>query len=262
MTPICKSVVCAVDNSDAGAVAARLAARITSPEGVLTLVSVDDRSVTAWGMFPMMAVVGHGEPRAEHALQFGRDEAEPLHGLWTRRLTGLPVTAILDEAEQRRATLLVIGSHGYSRRTGIAFGLVGSHLLRQAPCSVLVAHSERCPQRWPRSIVVGVDGSLESAAAADAARDLAARFQTSLRLVACARGHLDLEAACAIGPEVEVLPSRPVDALRALSKASDLVVVGSRGLKGLHALGSVSERVAHGSDCSVLIVRPPSAATH
>jgi nucleotide-binding universal stress UspA family protein len=166
---------------------------------------------------------------------------------------------IQDEVEQRRATMLVIGSHGYRRATGIAFGFVGSHLLHEARCSVLVAHSERSLQSWPRAIVVGVDGSPESAAAVGASRELAERFQASLRIVACAGGHVDLERAQAIAPELEVLPSKPVDGLHALTEVVDLVVVGSRGLKGVHALGSVSERVAHRSSCSVLVVRPSAA---
>jgi len=260
MNPIWQRVVCAVDESDAGAAAARIGARVVSPDGVLTLVSVDETAIRVRGMFPVPAVAAPPERRAEYALEAGCSEAEPLHGLWARSLTGDPVSAILNEAAERRATLLVIGSHGYRLVTGIAFGLVGSHLLHEARCSVLVAHAERSLQRWPRSIVVGVDGSLESAAAADAARGIAARFRASLRLVACRGGHLDLDTAHAIAPEVEVLPSRPVDALHALSEVADLVVVGSRGLKGLHALGSVSERVAHRSSCSVLVVRPPAAA--
>jgi nucleotide-binding universal stress UspA family protein len=261
VTAITRRVLCAVDDSDAGAVAARIAARVAAPEGVLTLVSVDATSTAPRGVFPSPAVA-QPEERAEAALRAGVAEAEPLHGVWARRLMGDPGTAVLAEAERRSATLLVIGSHGYRLSTGIAFGLVGSHLLHEASCSVLVAHGERSMQSWPRSIVVGVDGSLESAAAVDAARALATRFRASLRLVACTGGHVDLEAARTISPELEELPSRPVDALHALSEAADLVIVGSRGLKGLHALGSVSERVAHRSSCSVLVVRPPATVAH
>ena len=258
VSPIFKRVLCAVDDSEAGAAAARVAARIASHEGVLTLVSVDAASATPRGIFPAPAVAPP-ERRAAAALRMAVTEAEPIHGVWARRLTGDPVTCILDEAEQRSATLLAIGTHGYRRSTGIAFGFVGSHLLHDARCSVLVAHAERTVMRWPRSIAVGVDGSLESAAAVDAARDLAQRFNASLRLVACTDGHVDLDAARAIGPELEELPSRPVDALHVLSEASDLIVVGSRGLRGVKALGSVSERVAHRSSCSVLVLRPPAA---
>lgn len=226
---------------------------------MLTLVSVDATAVTPRGVFPAPAVAP-SEQHAAAALRIAVADAEPLHGVWARRLSGDPVTCILDEAELRGATLLVIGTHGYRRSTGIAFGLVGANLLHEARCSVLVAHAEHSRQQWPQSIVAGVDGSLESAAAADAARALAERFGAPLRLVACTRGHVDLEAARAIGPELEELHSRPVEALHGLSEVSDLVVVGSRGLRGLRALGSVSERVAHRSGCSVLVVRQQAAA--
>jgi nucleotide-binding universal stress UspA family protein len=254
VTRVFKSVLCAVDDSGAGAAAARIAARVVAPDGVLNLVSVDDTSVATAGRFAVPAAP-QAVGRADRALRAGIAEAEPIHGVWTRRLAGEPAPTILAHAEDRSTTLLVIGTHGYRRATGIAFGLVGSRLLHDARCSVLVAHAERSMQRWPRSIVVGVDGSVESAAAVETARELANRFSAGLRLVACSGGHLDLDAAYALGPELEVLPSRPVDALHVLSEATDLVVVGSRGLHGVRALGSVSERVAHRSACSVLVVR-------
>ena len=47
----------------------------------------------------------------------------------------------------------------------------------------------------------------------------------------------------------------PVDALVAASRATDLVVLGSRGLHGVSALGRVSERVAHQAASSILVVR-------
>ena len=48
--------------------------------------------------------------------------------------------------------------------------------------------------------------------------------------------------------------AEPIAMLLGRSREADLVVVGSRSLHGLRALGSVSERVAHGSFCSVLVV--------
>lgn len=257
MSDVFERVMCAVDDSAAGATAARQAARFTAEDGVLTLVSVDDSSVTTAGLMPVVvAAPSETAGRAEHALEVAREEAEPIHGVWTRCLVGEPVARILEEVEERSASLLVIGSHGYRRATGIAFGLVGSRLIHDALCSVLVAHPERSLERWPRSIVVGIDGSPGSAAAADVARELADRFRASLRIITCTGGRVDIEAARAIGPDVEVLPSHPVHALHALSETTDLVVVGSRGLHGLRALGSVSERVAHQSVCPVLVIRP------
>jgi nucleotide-binding universal stress UspA family protein len=120
---------------------------------------------------------------------------------------------------------------------------------------VLIARATRDAERWPRSIVVGVDGSAESSAAAEAARALSERTGGSVRFVAATGGHADLGAAARIGAEVEEHEGRPLDVLDVLSERADLVVVGSRGLKGARAIGSVSERLAHQARCSVLAVR-------
>jgi nucleotide-binding universal stress UspA family protein len=49
-------------------------------------------------------------------------------------------------------------------------------------------------------------------------------------------------------------PHKGIEDFAASIEAS-LVVIGSRGITGVKALGSVSERVAHRSPCSVLVVR-------
>jgi nucleotide-binding universal stress UspA family protein len=107
------------------------------------------------------------------------------------------------------------------------------------------------------TIVVGVDGSPESAVAYAAARELADRFGSELwPLVALGGDGADTErVAQIVGRHHEQLPDEPVRALVVASADADLVVVGSRGLRGLKALGSVSERVGHRARCSVLIVR-------
>ena len=99
---------------------------------------------------------------------------------------------------------------------------VATHLLHEAPCSVLVVRPTAERERWPRSIVVGTDGSPAAAAATAVAYALAKRFGA--------------------GDE-----RKPADYLLATSKDADLLVLGSRGLHGFAALGSVSERVAHQS---------------
>jgi nucleotide-binding universal stress UspA family protein len=107
---------------------------------------------------------------------------------------------------------------------------------------------------FPRAIVAGVDGSPESAAAAEAALDLGGRLGADVRLVAARGGkQVDLEAAS--GAPLQVDDRHPVEALVAASTEVDLVVIGSRGLHGVRALGSVSERVAHQAACSVLVIR-------
>jgi nucleotide-binding universal stress UspA family protein len=128
-------------------------------------------------------------------------------------------------------------------------------VVHKAPCSVLVARN--AGRQFPRRIVVGVDGSPESAAAYAAARRLAERFGAELRPLAAQGGEaIDRARVGTIVDGVYEEPAEePVQALVAAAGDADLVVLGSRGLHGLASLGSVSERVAHRADCSVLIVR-------
>jgi nucleotide-binding universal stress UspA family protein len=110
--------------------------------------------------------------------------------------------------------------------------------------------------QFPQSIVVGIDGSPESALAAAVAFSLGERFGAQVWPVASTSGkEIDLDAVRAIATGVVLDKRRPVDVLVTASRDSNLLVVGSRGLHGLAALGSVSERVAHRAACSVLVVR-------
>lgn len=255
MSTIFDRVVCGVDHSEAGAAAARVAARLTRPDGSLTLVSVDDASIAVHAGFQMAAVAAELRHEAEAALDEGRFAAEPSHAVGTRLLEGDPLHCLLGEIERREATLAVVGSHGHSRAAGIALGSVATRLLHEAPCSVLLARQPRDGVRWPRSIVVGVDGSLESAAAVEVARELSHRFDAAVRFLAVTGDLVDIEAAYEIAPDLRELTGRAVDELQTASEFADLVVVGSRGLKGIRAIGSVSERVAHEARCSALVVR-------
>lgn len=249
-------VVCGVDPSEAGEVAAKLAARVTEPSGELALVTVDDPSVAVHAGWLMSNVMEQLAIEAEQAIERGRAVATPAHQVETRLFEGNPLDCLLGEIRRWNATLAVVGTHGHSRAVGIALGSVATHLLHEAPCSVLVARPPR-DEWWPRTIVVGIDGSPASAEAAAAARRLAERFGSTLRFVgAMGEPWVDRDAAYAIAPELDELGGRPVEELHELSEDADLVVVGSRGLKGIRALGSVSERIAHEALCSVLVVRP------
>ena len=149
------------------------------------------------------------------------------------------------------ASLLVIGRHRPVPGPDVVLGATDRGLVESAPCSVLVARP--AGDDFPRQIVVGVDGSTESARAYAVAAALAERFGALLWPVVASGGNgVDKLRVAAIVEHYEELADDPVDAHVA---DGDLVVVGSRGLHGVKALGSVSERVAQRAGCSTLIGR-------
>ena len=247
--------VCGVDASEAGTDAAQYAARITVPNGSLTLVTVSDTSIAVHAGFRMSSVLEKLAEEARLASGRGREVAEAIGSVETRSVKGDPRQCLLAEIARQDATLVVVGSHGQSRAEGIALGSVATHLLHEAPCSVLIARPTEERERWPRSIVVGTDGSPAATAATAVAYALAQRFGAHVRtLVATGGKPLDHEKLRSV-ENLEHDERKPADYLVAASKDADLLVLGSRGLHGFSALGSVSERVAHKASCPVLVVR-------
>jgi nucleotide-binding universal stress UspA family protein len=173
---------------------------------------------------------------------------------------GRPAAALISEVEREQDTLLAVGSHGHGRLAGFVMGSTATEVIHSAPCSVLVARRGRESNEFPNKVVVGVDGSPESAAAYAVANRLSERFDAELWPVV-AHGGKTVDRALIdsiVDGWREDLPDAPVAALLAAAADADLLVVGSGGLHGLKALGSVSERVAHRAQSSVLIVRRSS----
>jgi nucleotide-binding universal stress UspA family protein len=53
-------------------------------------------------------------------------------------LFGSPESRIVETAEQMKADLIIVGSHGYNRWERLLLGSVSDSVLHHAPCSVLV----------------------------------------------------------------------------------------------------------------------------
>jgi nucleotide-binding universal stress UspA family protein len=250
--PLFDRILCGVDGTPASLVAVRQALRLQGEHGHVLLLAIAN-----------LAQAAHAGMAAPHAAELMQHEAEAAlaeaqaiaPSASAKLLDGDPVAVMLGQVETERATLIAVGSHGRRRAAGLLLGSVAARMLRDATCSVLVARPARNAEAWPRTVVAGVDGSLESAAAFTVARSLAARFGGSVRAVASAKDQLDRDAARAIAPGLEEHGEPAVGVLVAAAEPADLIVVGSRGLQGLKALGSVSERIAHQASCSVLVVR-------
>ena len=67
-----------------------------------------------------------------------RKELPGAGGLTTKVVKGSPKEAIVEEAEQWGADLIVMGSHGYGFWQRALLGSVSESVVHHAPCSVLV----------------------------------------------------------------------------------------------------------------------------
>jgi nucleotide-binding universal stress UspA family protein len=247
-------ILCGVDATPESLEAVRQAERLRSADGTLRLAAVMEINTAVHAGFAMSRVLQDLEAAAEDGLRRAADEVKPTG---SHLLAGEPATSLLDEIEETDATLVAVGPRGHSRAAGMLLGGVAARLLHDAPCSVLLARPPRFGE-FPSSVIVGVDGSSESLAAAAVAKSIAERFGSEYLVVAATGGKpIDLPRIQALSPYFVTDPGRPADALTELSKEADLLVVGSRGLHGPRALGSVSERVGHRASSSVLVIRNP-----
>jgi nucleotide-binding universal stress UspA family protein len=199
---------------------------------------------------------------------------------------------IVREAQDWGADLVVMGARGLGAFDALLLGSVSLAVARHAECPVLIVkgHGHRL-----RQVVVGIDGSAESADAARFAMGLPLDGRHHVDLVGVVEpvhfpatapfvAHQLLQSAIhaikeerraaltkamdEIAPGFEahgVAVSRtipeghPTEVITALASTSGagLIVVGARGLGGVQrlVLGSVSESVLRTAPCPVLIVK-------
>ena len=238
-------LVCGVDSSRESLEAVRQSDVLLAPDGRLLLVAAVD--VTSAIHFQVAPTAIHAarhaledlEERGEAAhaaLERARAEVRHTSAVTTLESDGPPAHCLLEAVASEHATLVVVGTHGLGRASGVLLGSVATRVVHRAPCSVLVARRRLDASWFPRTIVVGVDGSPAADAALLACRELESRFGSEVRTVT-ATGH------------------RPAHELVESAAEADLVAVGSGATRRAHGLGSVSERVAHHASCSVLVVR-------
>jgi nucleotide-binding universal stress UspA family protein len=204
-----------------------------------------------------------------------------------------PAWALIRKAEEWRAGLVVLGSHGRSRLERIFLGSVSQKVAAEAPCSVRIARPRPRTQHEPQRLIMAVDGSPESMAAV---ASVAARSWSSsvFQLVAVLDERLEtamgwpalfgeqwilphddeprqavqrmLESAAGkftnagLKTETFLLRGEPKHELLAHAKSweSDVIFLGARGVHhgGRLALGTTASAVAARAHCSVEIVRP------
>jgi nucleotide-binding universal stress UspA family protein len=247
-------IVCGVDGTESSNVAVAQAMRLLSARRILELISVVERSPSGSAGRIDSAELERQHEEARRALRDARAQ-------WPRPrsaiLFGDAGPVLVAAARDAGATLVVVGAPASGRLGSAVLGSAGTHTLHSASCSVLIARPTADETRFPRSIVVGHDGSKGAAAAVEVAKELAHRFDARLRVLVATSGDPVQIDGPTVDDQLEWSSLRPVEALTAASADADLLVVGSGGLDRARALGSVSERIGHLAWCSVLVVREP-----
>ena len=247
-----KRILCGVDETPEALEAVRQARALADPDAELLLVAVLDITAAVHAGWAATAVLEDMRDAEIAALEAGREAAGD--NVETRHIRGVPWSSIAETAREEDVDLVAVGTHDRWRPAGVVGGSVATYTLHEALGSVLIARP--CDERFPRSIVVGFDGSEDALEALAVARRIAEESNAALRIVTAAGGKkLPLEPVREHAPDAAIDHRPAVEALVAESGDADLLVVGSRGLHGFAAIGSVSERVAHQAKSSVLVVR-------
>ena len=276
-TSALRRILAATDGSPRAEEAARQAVRLTGALGA----SLEFLFVVDTGHPQVSDVEAEGEAALARVARLA---AEAGIQAPTRLVAGQPAKSLVEEATEHGVDLLCVGPDAGILGGTIRVGQVAAHVIREAPCSVLMGR-EAGPE-FPVRIACGVDGSAASVETATLAAQVASATGAELRLlhvVPVFRGDnaewtLDPEepspaelepsvhAAVALGvvPVREMAMGRPESAIVATASrdGTDLVVVGHRGLSGVRRvlLGSVSEHVTTHAPCSVLVARPHRAS--
>ena len=218
-----------------------------------------------------------------------RDVARPGIQVDHVLLRGHAARAIVDEARQWRAELVVVGSRGHGALGTTFLGSTSAEIVDHAPCPVLVARGSRID-----SIMLADDGSVgakgaarliaESPILADVPVTVVSVADVGIAWAGAAPGsyeqvmepysesiegaHRQHEELCERTGEWLGSTGRPVATevrdgdpaaeivAAATARGTDLIVVGTRGHTGLARmiLGSVARNVLLHAPCSVLVV--------
>lgn len=273
-------IVVGVDGSEPSRAAVRWAAAEAQSRHAAV------RLVHAWDVYPdtrsaRLLLADDGRPREAAVLAEASEQLRDLAPAVeqdSELSEGRPDKALLRAAEH--AELLVVGRHdGSAARLGPTL----SRLVVRAGCPVVAVPAGSSPA--PRSVVVGVDGSLLSDDAVDVAYEHAARCGLPLIAVLAVPasfgvflpGETELDEVRGEGarhlsealagradryPEVRVsevvVLGGPLLALQEAARTAALLVVGSHGRGALlrAALGSVSSSLLRSAACPVAVVRP------
>ncbi|MET8846777.1 universal stress protein [Amycolatopsis sp. NPDC004625] len=285
-----RSIVTGVDGSGEALDAVRWAARVARLREVpLEIVhALDFPALLAGGVVPppeeMKDVLrAHGQRYLRAAREIAEAQGAPT--VTTRLDSDRAAPALIDAS--RTAALVVVGSGGRGRLTGLLAGSVAAAVGAHAASDVVVVRGDSWddPEAANRPVLAGIDGSDPSARILAAAVAEAKVRKTHLIVVHAsadeprpeAEPHLDPQAATDAGErllgeltgehdvggipvERVVVRGHPRRELIERSRTAQLVVLGDRGRGGFPGLllGSTGQALLHNAACPVYLVRTAS----
>jgi nucleotide-binding universal stress UspA family protein len=199
-----------------------------------------------------------------------------------------PAWGIVKRAEEWKADLIVIGSHGRSALGRFVLGSVSQAVVREASCAVRVVRGRLGQRGAPACLVIGFDGSPDAEAAVQVVAERVWPTGSAVRLVTAIDGRWSTAVSLRRGIEAREsgkpawmrrMIEDPIERLRAARLSvtpvvrrgdprkvlveeakrwdADGLFMGARGLRGIKRflLGSVSTAVAMHAPCPVEVVR-------
>ncbi len=283
-------IIVGIDGNDGGRDALALAGRLASADTEIVVVNA-----FAYEQRPNRGSLGGYEELLREDAH--KVLAEITQGDARYRTAAIPDTspgrALHDEAERRRADLIVIGSCHRGVVGRVLLGDVSRATLHGAPCPVAVApHGYREHADQPiHTIGVGFNATPESAAALGFATAMARDITGQVRVLTAvatppstARSYAytfdwteheaahrlaaeqelaEATSSLEVSVETETIDASPGVALEGLSEHVDLIVAGSRGWGAARrvVLGSTTDRLTHHAHCPVIVVPSPVTDT-
>lgn len=217
----------------------------------------------------------------------------PRWKVYSKACADSPAWAIIKQAGEWKADLVIVGAHHQTAAGRFFLGSVAQKVVVEAPCSVRIVHGDAPNTVAPVRIVAGVDGSANSELVVGEIASRSWRKGSSVRLVTAVDLGLQT-AAAALGNAKKWFhkgDEREGDWIRRMSDSfekkikksgltvstvvkdgnpkqqllkeaekwgADCIFVGARGLNMIERflIGSVSAAVAARASCSVEVVRP------
>lgn len=217
------------------------------PQAKLIAYEIETRAEEARAQ--TLRAVDQAHQLAEEAVQQLKSDF-PAWDVRAEAMAGTPAEAVIKEADDWNADLIVVGTHGRSALGRLIMGSVSQKVVAEAHCSVRVARYPVGKSDSPIRIVVGVDGSLSAFAAV---RELALREWPagSEALIIAANNYRESSGI------VRILSPAPKAVLEGTAEEEtlspqnmiEIVELDLRAVAGLHVLSEITE----GDPKSVLI---------